>query len=192
MLERDEAADHLQRLADPTIRAFAKARTEYTTRHQKPLDGIRQRIHPAIAAVYDGVGYWVLFSTFLAEELERVGGVVRLRSHPSSHWWLVDDLITVQLKSDTGNLPLDQLTIPGLRPANRASNEFVVLTWDHDHADRFDPAFVQLDGKREAWRMPVASLLSETPAVLRPAAPKPKVSSTRRDDAETGATDSPS
>lgn len=179
MLERDEAADALQRLAEPTIAAFTEARQHYS-KYQADQKGVRDRMAIPVSAVADGVLYWAQFATFLDERYSLVPGVERLAwTHPLAHQWSIDETIVVQLKSDTGNLPLDQLVIPGMREIRGVAREHVVLTWDHDHVDRFDPSFVQLDGKQEAWRVPVASLIDVVPPSVKPSQTKTHVSSKR-------------
>jgi hypothetical protein len=181
MLESDQAAAYLTRLAAPTIDAFTEARTLYGLL-QDALEPVRPRLSRQVSGVIDGVNYWGLFATCLVEGYGRVDGVARVReTHPLAHHWVIDEYVTVQLKSDTGNLPLEQLVLPGMREVRGVERELVVLTWDHDHVDRFDPTFVQMDGKREAWRLPVAALLEQPVAVIAPATPKATVSSPRID-----------
>jgi hypothetical protein len=141
-----------------------------------------------VSAVADGVFYWSHFATFVDERYRTIAGVARIEStHPLAHQWSVDsDAAIVQLKSDTGNLPLDQLVIPGMREVRGIATEHIVLTWDHDHDDRYDPSFVQLDGKREAWRIPVASLIEAGPSQIALETPKPQISSRRHPDAQRG------
>jgi hypothetical protein len=176
-----EATPHLERLAAATLEAFAEARVSAVAA-QEALKSERPRCSRQVLGVLDGVTYWSLFATFLAERYAQIGGIERvMTTHPLAHWWTIDDALTVQLKSDTGNLTVDQLVIPGMRHTRQALREFVVLTWDHVRAERFEPAFVQVDGKREVWRRPVAALLTAEVAAIRPTPPTAKVSSTRSD-----------
>ncbi|MEN3282356.1 MAG: hypothetical protein V7607_3496 [Solirubrobacteraceae bacterium] len=193
MLSRDEAPRYLARLAEPILAAFADARSA----HAALLDAIEDdhsRLAPAVAGVFDGVSYWAFFATCLCEEFDAVAGVERLlTTHSLAHHWTVDAEVTVQLKSDTGNLPLDQLQLPGVARLRRSSSECVILTWDHKHSERFDPSFVQMDGQREAWRIPVVALLEvDNVEVAAPETPKANVTSARTDAAredETNKTD---
>ncbi|MDO8209648.1 hypothetical protein [Conexibacter sp. CPCC 206217] len=179
MLEIEQAVTYLQRLAAPTLEAFGEARVLYGTL-QETLEPVRFRLSRQVGGVIDGVTYWGLFATCLVERFARVEGVARaLETHPLAHHWVIEEQVTVQLKSDTGNLPLDQLVLPGMREVRGIARELVVLTWDHDHVDRFDPTFVQMDGKREAWRVPVAALLDEQVAAIEPVTPKATVTSPR-------------
>lgn len=166
MLERDHAAEALQPLGQPTLDAFTDARTAFT-RYREAVREIRDRFASAVGAVVDGIDYWGIFATLLVEQYERVPGVARvINRHPLSHYWTIGDL-TVQLKSDTGNLPLDQPMLPGVYDgAADGLSEIVILTWDHDHSERYAPAFVQMDGKREAWRLPLDALVAEPTAVV--------------------------
>ncbi|MGO9973418.1 MAG: hypothetical protein ACLP01_11550 [Solirubrobacteraceae bacterium] len=189
MIERDEATAFLTRLAAPTLAAFTEARIHYTAQ-RKSLDTIRKRMAWPVAAVLDGISYWAPFATFLTEHYEAVAGVDRVAgTHPLAHRWTIDGRIVVQLKSDTGNLPLEQLVLPGMRNAPGGPLEQIVLTWDHDHIQRFDPAFVRLDGRREAWRIPVASLAEPEAEAIAPTAAKSTVSSARRLAEEDGRSD---
>jgi len=190
MLSRDDAPQYLRRLTEPVLEAFAEAKSAHATL----LDSIEDdhsRLAPPVAGVFDGVSYWAFFATFLAARFSPIAGVERLMStHPLAHHWTIDGEVTVQLKSDTGNLPFEQLQLPSVAALRRSSSESVILTWDHEHSERFDPAFVQMDGKREAWRIPVAALLEGTRVnVAVPERPKPNVSSTRNDAALTGGAD---
>lgn len=181
MLESDQAEAYLKRLAQSTIDAFTDARAIYGT-VQDALEPVRPRLSRQVGGVIDGVSYWGFFATCLTERYALVEGVARDReTHPLAHHWTIEELITVQLKSDTGNLPLLQAMLPGMREVRGLERELVILTWDHDHVDRFDPTFVQMDGRREAWRLPVAALLDENVATIDTAAPKATVSSSRTD-----------
>src|SRR5206468_12185501 len=82
---------------------------------QEALKSERPRCSRQVLGVLDGVTYWSLFATFLAERYAQIGGIERvMTTHPLAHWWTIDDALTVQLKSDTGNLTVDQLVIPGM------------------------------------------------------------------------------
>jgi hypothetical protein len=165
MLIRDSAAEALRPLGNPTMHAFTDAQTAFT-KHRESIKEIRDRFASQVGAVVDGIDYWGMFATNLVEQYEKVPGVARVNRHPLAHYWTIGN-ITVQLKSDTGNLPLDQLTIPGVhKGASNSLSEIVILTWDHDHSERYAPAFVQLDGKREAWRLPITALLAEPVATV--------------------------
>jgi hypothetical protein len=160
-MERDQAAEALRPLGNPTMDAFTDARTAFT-KHREATKEIRDRFARQVRAVVDGIDYWGMFATSLVEQYEKVPGVARTTGHPLAHYWTIGN-ITVQLKSDTGNLPLDQLTIPGVnRGGSNSLSEIVILTWDHDHSERYAPAFVQLEGKREAWRLPITALVAES------------------------------
>lgn len=178
MLDRDLAAEALRPLGEPTMNAFNDARKTFG-KNCEATKTTRDRFTSQIGGLVDGVGYWAVFATNLVEEYEQVPGVVRLDSHPLAHFWTIGS-ITVRLKSDTGNLPLDQLTIPGVDTrATDGSPERVILTWDHNHSERYAPAFVQLDGKREAWRLPITALLAEPVATVATERRKPIVTSNR-------------
>jgi hypothetical protein len=184
MIDRHEAADFLRRLAAPTLEAFTEARIHYSAQRET-VNAIRVRMARPVAAVLDGINYWGPFATFLGEQYERIPGVERVAgTHPLAHRWTVDGQIVLQLKSDTGNLPLEQLVLPGMGGRTGGPAEQIVLTWDHDHVDRFDPAFVQLDGRREIWRIPVASIVETETEPITPSAPRTMVSSARQPDAE--------
>ncbi len=181
MLTRDVAAEALRPLGDPTMDAFTDAQTAFT-KHREAMKEIRDQFASQVGAVVDGIDYWGMFATCLVAQYEKVPGVARVGDrHPLSHYWTIGS-ITVQLKSDTGNLPLDQLTIPGVH--TRATNslpEIVILTWDHDHSERYAPAFVQLDGKRETWRLPITALLAEPVDTVATERRKARVTSNRPD-----------
>src|SRR5258707_151976 len=127
MIERDHAATALQPLGQPTLDAFAEARTHYTT-HLEALSEMRERFSYPVGAVVDGIQYWGMFATLLNERYAAVPGVARVTNrHPLAHHWTLGN-ITVQLKSDTGNLPLDQLTLTGVNEsASDGSPEMVIL-----------------------------------------------------------------
>jgi hypothetical protein len=192
MLSRDDSPQYLSRLAEPILAAFADARAT----HAGILDALGDdytRVAPPVAGVFDGVGFWTFLSTSLCERFSVLDGVERLTStHSLAHHWTIDGKVTVQLKSDTGNLPLDQLQLPEVARLRRLGPESIILTWDHEQSERFDPCFVQMDGKREAWRLPVAALLEDDNVdVARPDTPKPIVESARenvaqRDEDEAG------
>jgi hypothetical protein len=181
MLPRDDAPQYLQRLAEPTLAAFAEARAFHAGLLDYMADD-HARLAAPVAGVFDGVSYWAAFATFLEERFAIVPGVQRITStHSLAHHWTVDAAVTVQLKSDTGNLPVDQLRLHAV-PMRPAASECVILTWDHEHSERFDPAFVQMEGKREVWRVPVVALTERGELdVVAPARPTPIVTSTRRD-----------
>ena len=121
MIEQDEAAGYLARLATPTMEAFTEAARQYAA-HRKAMAALRGRMAKPVTAVIDGINYWGPFATFLDERYERVAGVARVRgTHPLAHRWTVDDTIVVQLKSDTGNLPLEQLMLPNMPKARNGS-----------------------------------------------------------------------
>jgi hypothetical protein len=179
MIERDEAAGYLTRLAAPTMEAFTEARQQYAA-HREAMAELRGRMAAPVSAVIDGINYWGPFATFLDERYQQIDGVARVSgTHPLAHRWTIDERIVLQLKSDTGNLPLEQLVLPNMPKQPNSTMEPVVLTWDHDHVDRFAPTFVRLDGRNEVWRLPVASLVESTPQSIRPPAPKSTVSSKR-------------
>lgn len=185
MLQRDLAAEALRPLGEPTMDAFNDARTAFTT-NLEATKATRDRLASSVGAVVDGINYWGLFATNLVAAYEQVPGVARVNCHPLSHHWTIGD-ITVLLKSDTGNLPLDQLTIPGVPTgATDGSSEIVILTWDHDHSERYAPAFLQLDGKREAWRLPITALVTEPVATATTEQHKATVTSSRTDIAAGG------
>jgi hypothetical protein len=165
--------------------AFADARRHFTA-YREMTRAVRERFAYQVGAVVDGVDYWGMFATFLGERFAAVPGVARLTNrHPLAHHWAIGD-ITVQLKSDTGNLPLDQLTLTGVNEsASDGSPETVILTWDHDHSERYAPAFVQLDGKQEAWRLPITALVAE-PTIAVPAMPRKAMLTSTRPDIATG------
>lgn len=178
MLERDAAAEALRPLGAPTMDAFNDARTAFA-RNREATKATRDLLATAVGAVVDGIDYWSLFATYLVTEYEKVPGVARVSRHPLAHYWTIGH-ITVQLKSDTGNLPLDQLVIPGVHEgATNSLSEIVILTWDHDHSERYAPAFVQLDGKREAWRMPITALVAESAPAMTTERPKATLASNR-------------
>jgi hypothetical protein len=184
-MERDLAAEALRPLGNPTMDAFTDARTAYT-KYREATKKIRDRFARQVGAVVDGVDYWAMFATTLVERYEKVPGVVRTIGHPLSHYWTLGN-ITVQLKSDTGNLPLDQLTIPGVnKDGSNSLSEIVILTWDHDHSERYAPAFVQLEGKREAWRLPITALIAEPVEMVATDRRKATVTSSRTDVAAGG------
>lgn len=164
------------------MNAFNDARKAFTQNREATKE-TRDRFANAVGAIVDGVDYWGLFATNLVAEYEKVPGVARVSRHPLAHYWTVGN-ITVQLKSDTGNLPLDQLVIPGVhKGATNSLSEVVILTWDHDHSERYAPAFVQLDGKREAWRLPITALIAEPTTTVTADRPRATVSSSRPDAA---------
>jgi hypothetical protein len=184
-MERDLAAEALRPLGDPTMYAFTDARTTFAKLRESTKE-IRDRLARQVGAVVDGIDYWSIFATNLVERYEKVPGVARVNRHPLAHYWTIGN-ITVQLKSDTGNLPLDQLKIPGVHEgASNSLSEIVILTWDHDHSERHTPAFVQLDGKREAWRLPITALLAEPVATVTTEQRKATVTSNRPDIAAGG------
>jgi hypothetical protein len=184
-MERDLAAEALRPLGDPTMHAFTDARTTFT-KHREATKEIRDEFARQVGAVVDGIDYWGIFATNLIKQYEQVPGVARVNRHPLAHYWTIGN-ITVQLKSDTGNLPLDQLKIPGVHEgASNSLSEIVILTWDHDHSERYAPAFVQLDGKREAWRLPITALLAEPVATVTTERRKATVTSNRPDIAAGG------
>jgi hypothetical protein len=138
--------------------AFAAARAAHASLLDH-ISGDHARFAPPVAGVFDGVSYWALFATFLSERFLELPGVERLTgTHSLAHHWTVDGEVVVQLKSDTGNLPVDQLQLHGMRTVPSVAAEVVILTWDNEHSERFDPCFVQMEGKREIWRMSVAAL----------------------------------
>jgi hypothetical protein len=185
MLTRDVAAEALRPLGDPTMDAFTDARTAFT-KHREAMKETRERFARQVGAVVDGIDYWAMFATALVEQYEKVPDVARTIGHPLAHYWTIGN-ITVQLKSDTGNLPLDQLTIPGVNKGGSNSlSEIVILTWDHDHSERYAPAFVQLDGKRETWRLPITALLAEPVATVATEPRRATVTSSRTDVAAGG------
>lgn len=179
MLERDHAAAALAPLGQPTLDAFTEARTKFAAQ-QRAMREVRDRYRYAVGAVVDGIDYWGMFATFVDERYATVPGVARVSNrHPLAHYWTIGE-ITVQLKSDTGNLPLDQLTLDGVNAStSNGSPEIVVLTWDHDHSERYEPAFVQLDGRREAWRLPITALVAEPTAAVPTTPRKATLTSTR-------------
>ncbi len=182
MFERDAAAEALRPLGDPTMIAFNDARTAYS-KNREATKETRNRLARAVGAMVDGIDYWSLFATHLVEQYEKVSDVARLSGHPLAHHWMFGDII-VQLKSDTGNLPLDQLMIPGVQAnGTNLESELVILTWDHEHSERYAPAFVQLDGKREAWRLPITALLAEPTETVTTDRPKATVSFSRPETA---------
>jgi hypothetical protein len=184
-MERDHAAEALRPLGDPTMYAFTDARTTFTKLREATKE-IRDKLARQVGAVVDGIDYWSIFATNLVERYEKVPGVARVNRHPLAHYWTIGN-ITVQLKSDTGNLPLDQLKIPGVHEgASNSLSEIVILTWDHDHSERHTPAFVQLDGKREAWRLPITALLAEPVATVTTEQRRATVTSNRPDIAADG------
>jgi hypothetical protein len=185
MLTRDLAAEALRPLGDPTMDAFTDARTAFT-KNREATKETRDQFASQVGAVVDGIDYWSLFATYLVAQYEKVPGVSRVNRHPLAHYWTLGN-ITVQLKSDTGNLPLDQLTIPGVHEgATNSLSEIVILTWDHDHSERYAPAFVQLDSKREAWRLPITALLAEPTNAVEAERGKATVTSSRPDVAAGG------
>jgi hypothetical protein len=184
-MERDLAAEALRPLGNPTMDAFTDARTAYT-KYREATKEIRDRFARQVGAVVDGIDYWAMFATTLVEQYEKVPGVARTSGHPLAHYWTLGN-ITVQLKSDTGNLPLDQLTIPGVnKDGSNGLSEIVILTWDHDHSERYAPAFVQLEGKREAWRLPITALVAEPVEMVATDRRRTTVTSSRTDVAAGG------
>jgi len=184
-MERDHAAEALRPLGTPTMDAFTDARTAFT-QHSEATKEVRDRFARQVRAVVDGIDYWGMFATSLVEQYEKVPGVARTIGHPLAHYWTIGN-ITVQLKSDTGNLPLDQLTIPGVNKGGSNSlSEIVILTWDHDHSERYAPAFVQLEGKREAWRLPITALVAEPVEKVATDRRRATVTSSRTDVAAGG------
>jgi hypothetical protein len=184
-MERDLAAEALRPLGNPTMDAFTDARTAYT-KYREATKEIRDRFARQVGAVVDGIDYWAMFATALVEEYEKVPGVARTTGHPLAHYWTLGN-ITVQLKSDTGNLPLDQLTIPGVnKDGSNSLSEIVILTWDHDHSERYAPAFVQFEGKREAWRLPITALIAEPVEIVATDRRRATVTSSRTDVAAGG------
>lgn len=186
MQTRDVAAEALRPLGQPTMDAFTDARTAFTKQLEATKES-RNRLARQVGAVVDRINYWSIFATNLVAQYEKVDGVARVgERHPLAHYWTIGN-ITVQLKSDTGNLPLDQLTIPGVNEgASNSLSEIVILTWDHDHSERYAPAFVQLDGKREAWRLPITALLAEAVAAIATEPRRATVTSSRTDVAAGG------
>lgn len=185
MLTRDSAAEVLRPLGDPTMTAFTDARRTFN-KHREATKKTRDRFARQVGAVVDGVDYWAMFATNLVGQYDKVPGVARVNRHPLAHYWTIGN-VTVQLKSDTGNLPLDQLTIPGVNNGSSNSlSEIVILTWDHDHSERYAPAFVQLDSKREAWRLPITALVAEPAAVIEADRRRATVTSGRPDVAAGG------
>jgi hypothetical protein len=184
-MERDLAAEALRPLGNPTMDAFTDARTAYTE-YREATKEIRDRFARQVGAVVDGIDYWAMFATALVEQYEKVPDVARTIGHPLAHYWTLGN-ITVQLKSDTGNLPLDQLTIPGVNEdGSNSLSEIVILTWDHDHSERYAPAFVQLEGKREAWRLPITALVAEPVEMVATDRRRATVTSSRTDVAAGG------
>jgi len=184
-MERDLAAEALRPLGNPTMDAFTDARTTFT-KHCEATKEIRDRFARQVRAVVDGIDYWGMFATSLVERYQKVTGVARTSGHPLARYWTIGN-ITVQLKSDTGNLPLDQLTIPGVNKGGSNSlSEIVILTWDHDHSERYAPAFVQLEGKREAWRLPITALVAESVETVATDRRRATVTSSRTDVAAGG------
>src|SRR4051812_11812544 len=104
MLSRDDASQYLSRLADPILTAFAEARAA----HAAMLDAVEEghaRFAPAVAGVFDGVTFWAFLVTSLCEQFAVIDVVERLTAtHSLAHHWTIDAALTVQLKSDTGNL----------------------------------------------------------------------------------------
>lgn len=189
MLNRDEASDVLSILAKPIMSAFGEARVDSASAREA-MSSSRSRIAPPVLGCVDGVTYWALFSSYLGEEFAKIDRVEALPCHPFSNAWRVDGFLTVRLKSDTRNLPVDQLIIPGLDEVRRSDEEAVVLTWDHEREQRFDPAFVQIDGSREIWRLPVSAMLASPVKSIQPQPARAAVSSSRKvaeDDREGGA-----
>lgn len=179
MISRDSAAGLLTRLAKTTLDAFNEARALYSAQLEAQGD-VQARFDPAVAAVRNGVDFWSLFVTCLRERYELLDGVERLPgTNPLVYMWQIDEQLLLQLKSDTGNLPVDQFEIPGVAETVGGAVEWIALTWDHDHIERFNPAFVQVDNGHEVWRIPVASILEPEVVQVTPEVPRSTVSSAR-------------
>lgn len=186
MIDQNDAAEDLLPLAAPTLQAFVTANRRYAAYHEaiKPWRGTYA---PQVAGLTDGVNYWAMFATEIVTTLRGVGIQRDAGTHPLLHQWTLPGGVVLQLKSDTGNLPHVQMPIPGLA-VPRTGGPRVLLTWDHTHEDRHDPAFVHMSGKREVWRIPVEALVaSPTPMPTTVAAPtltsKRKQASGERADA---------
>lgn len=177
MIAQNDAAEQLRPLAQPTLDAFVAAKRAYAAYHAavKPW---RDTYETQVAGLTDGVNYWAMFATEMVSELRRVGVPRDEGTHPLLHQWTLAGGVVVQLKSDTGNLPQMQMSIPGL-VVPRTAGQRVLLTWDHTHEDRHDPAFVQMDGKREVWKIPVEALVS-TPIPMRTPVVAPTLTSKKK------------
>lgn len=178
------AAELLSRIAKTTLDAFADARAAYVAQVETHAV-FQDRMDAPVAAVTNGVNFWAVFATFLRERFAALDGVDRVPgTNPLLYLWQLDGHLLIQLKSDTGNLPVEQPEIPGVSETAGGSVEWVALTWDHDHLDRFAPAFVQTDNGREVWRIPVASIAQVAVDQIKPSTPRSSVSSARMPAAE--------
>lgn len=179
MISRDEAAELLAPLAATTMDAFNEARASYSALLEAQAD-MQQRFDPAVAAVTNGVEFWARFATCLRERFEEVDGVERLAgTNPLVYIWQIDEQLLLQLKSDTGNLPVDQPELPGMTEAVGGSIEWIALTWAHDQIERFRPTFVQVDNGHDVWRIPVDTILEPEVVQITPEVPRSTVSSAR-------------
>jgi hypothetical protein len=180
MISKDQAAELLGLIAPNTQDAFGRALVAYNTQLAAHTE-VQKQMDAAVAAVTNGVDFWALFATCLKDEYEKHADVTRIAGNRSLQYrWIIAEKLLLQLKSNTENLPVDQLEIPGITKQLGGPIEWIALTWEHNQVERFEPAFVQNQGGKEVWRIPVKSLMESNVTVVKPAAPKSTVSSARK------------
>jgi hypothetical protein len=146
---------------------------------------VQEQMDAAVAAVTNGVDFWALFATCLKDEYDEHPIVKRIPGTRALQYrWIISDKLLLQLKSNTDNMPVDQLEIPGMTEQLGGPIEWIALTWEHNQVERFEPAFVQNHQGKEVWRVPVASIVEPAAETIKPATPRSTVSSARKPAAE--------
>lgn len=173
MIDRTVAARLLEPLAKPTFEAHARARQQSKSVRSVHAES-RALLEPSALALSDGVQFWALWSSLLAHAYGSLPTVRRNPGHPLEHVWTVADTIQLRLKSDVHALSPVQTPIPGLA---LHSGGFVALSAPVNDEVAF---FVGMDGRKVAWRIPVASLISAAATALPTRRPTASMRSRRR------------
>lgn len=182
MIEPDAAAPHLKLLADPVLEAFAEANAAYT-RYKSEFADFREPAKKPVRATGDGVNFWMFFSTAVSKRFAVLDCVRSDASTDSAvHSWIVNEVLRIRMKSEISELALDQLVIAGLNALEPGSPAPIVLTWRRYGSERWEPMFVHVGASGPLWSRAV-EIFREAPDSIRPAAPRPRLSSRRQAEA---------
>lgn len=189
MISEEDAAENLRVLAQPTLDAFNRAGAVMDRmRDAGGEDLLAWRVPKR--GLFDGVGHWAGFASYLEDLYDRIGGVERMPGlHSFRSVWLVGDRVRLHLKSDVHAFDSSQLSFEDLDVASTTEQDDVILTWNSTITG--EPRFVHIVAGSIVWSRSVASLNVPVEAVgtVRPERAKSTLASKKSATKKTVASD---